>query len=88
MPTTNFTAVKWNIFTVPARVTSLTVTVDGAGSGSRPGGRVTGKLAVYPGQRLYCVVGGAGKANSGAVGRGGHLRCGRGGRHRARQGRR
>lgn len=67
MPTTAFTAVKWNIFTVPARVTSLTVTLDGAGSGARPGGRVTGKLAVYPGQRLYCVVGGAGKANAGAT---------------------
>lgn len=63
MPTTNFTKVGWNVFTVPAKVTSLTVTLDGAGSGTRPGGRVTGKLAVKPGQKIYCHVGRAGRAN-------------------------
>lgn len=67
MPTTTFTAVGWNNWTVPTKVTNVTVTLDGAGSGSRPGGRVTGKLAVTPGQKLYCLVGGAGKANSGAT---------------------
>lgn len=67
MPTTSFTKVGWNVFTVPARVTSVTVGLDGAGSGSRPGGRVTGKLAVKPGWKLYCHVGEAGKPNAGST---------------------
>ena len=68
MPTSNYTALAWSIYTVPNRVTSLTVTLDGAGSGSRPGGRVSGKLAVKAGQKLYIYCGTAGKANSGATG--------------------
>ena len=68
MPTTNFTALGWSIYTVPNRVTSLTVSVDGAGSGSRGGGRVTGRLAVKAGQKLYCYCGTAGKAPSSTTG--------------------
>ena len=67
MPTVTFTTVGWNTWQVPKKVTSLTVTLDGAGSGSRPGGRVTGKLAVSDTQKLYILVGGAGHLNSGAT---------------------
>lgn len=63
MPTANYTKVGWNVFTVPAKVTSLTIVMDGAGSGTRPAGRVTGKLGVTPGQKIYCHVGRAGRAN-------------------------
>ena len=62
MPSKAFTAVGWGYWTVPNKVTSITVALDGAGSGSRAAGRVTGKLAVKPGQRIYCHVGGAGQA--------------------------
>ena len=75
MPTTNFTQLGWNIYTVPKDVTQLTISMDGAGSGARPGGRVTGHLAVSAGQKLYCYVGTAGKAytttTGGAGGAGG-----------------
>jgi hypothetical protein len=67
MPTVTFSALGWSNWKVPAKVTSLTVTLDGAGSGTRPGGRVTGKLAVNDSQRLYILIGGAGHLNSGAT---------------------
>lgn len=62
--------------------------MNGAGSGSSRGGRVTGKLAVTPGKKLYVVAGGAGKVNSGETGgaasfggggRGGNGKSGAGG---------
>jgi hypothetical protein len=61
----------WQTFTVPAKVKLLTVTLNGAGSGSRHGGQVTGKMVVSPGQKLYVVVGQQGHAHSGANGGGG-----------------
>lgn len=67
MPSTTFTTVGWSTWTVPTKVTNVTVTVDGAGSGSRPGGRVSGKIVnLTAGQKLYCLVGGAGHVNSGS----------------------
>jgi hypothetical protein len=68
LPTSNYTKLGWSVFTVPNRVTSLTVSLDGAGSGSRPGSRVTGKLAVKAGQKLYVYCGTAGKANNATAG--------------------
>ena len=59
-------------FTVPTNVTNITVTLTGADGGTGgndasgiggaggPGGRVTGTLAVTPGQTLTIYVGGAG----------------------------
>lgn len=82
MPSKTFTTVGWGYWTVPAKVTSITVRLDGAGSGTRPGGLVTGKLAVKPGQRVYCHVGRAGRANAvstgGAGGAGGGAAGGNG----------
>ena len=68
MASVTYTKIGWSVFTVPKKVTSLTVTVDGAGSSTRPAGRVTGKLAVKPGQKIYCHVGQAGRANSTTTG--------------------
>lgn len=65
--TFNYTG-GYQYFTVPANVSSLTVELKGAGSGSAPGGTVTGTMAVKPGQVLCVVVGGQGKANSGSTG--------------------
>jgi len=70
MPSVGFTKIGWSSWVVPKDVKSITVSLDGAGSGSRPGGRVTGKLAVKAGQRIYCHVGQAGKANMGTAGGG------------------
>jgi hypothetical protein len=61
----------WQTYTVPAGITSITVTVDGAGAGTRPGARVTGIMAVSGGQVVYMVCGGAGGGNNGAGGPGG-----------------
>lgn len=58
----------WQTFTVPANTTHLTVDLRGAGNGAQGGGRVTGTIAVTPGQVLYVVTGGQGKANSGGTG--------------------
>lgn len=55
-------------FTVPANVTSISVDVRGAGSGSRNGGRVGGAISVTPGQVLTLIVGGQGVGNSGGTG--------------------
>jgi len=61
-------------FTVPAGITSLTVTLSGAagacgfngGGAGGSGGFVSGTLPVTPGQLLYLVVGAGGTYNSGA----------------------
>jgi len=69
--TFNYTG-GWQSWTVPAGVTSITVYMNGAGSGLRRGGRVEGKLSVTPGKKLYLVCGGAGKGgSSGGTGGGG-----------------
>ena len=68
MPTTSYTTPGWFTYTVPSKVTNVTVTIDGAGSGTRPGGRVGGKiLNLTGGQKLYCLVGGAGKIHNGTA---------------------
>lgn len=65
----------WVTFNVPAGVQWVDVVCDGAGSGSRPGGRVTGRIQVNPNQSLKILVGEAGKGggshNGGAVTTGG-----------------
>lgn len=74
MPTTrtfNYTGANQTL-TVPAGVTSLSVTLNGAGGGTGAGGagdRLTGLLAVTPGQVINLTVPGAG--GDGATGVGG-----------------
>lgn len=69
MPTQTFNYTGgWQTFNVPTDVTSVTVTVDGGGSGLRAGGRVTGRIAVNGSQTLYIAVGRAGFASSGSDG--------------------
>lgn len=48
------------VFTVPAGVTSINMTVNGAtgGNAASKGGLATGQLTVTPGQQLYVFVGG------------------------------
>lgn len=79
---------------VPAGVTSLTVDLQGASSGGHRagGGRVTGTLAVTPGETIYIFVGNdpgidtiTGGFNGGANG-GANLSSGGGGRSDLRQG--
>ena len=73
--TQNFTTpTSSGSFTVPAGVTSLTVTLNGAGGGNGyfganggSGGTVTGTLAVTPGQELTIVVGQAGSTGGSAT---------------------
>jgi hypothetical protein len=78
--TQNFTTpTSSGSFTVPAGVTSLTVTLNGAGGGNGyfganggSGGTVTGTLAVTPGQVLTIVVGqGGSTGGSATIGGGG-----------------
>ena len=77
--TQNFTTpTSSGSFTVPTGVTSLTVTLNGAGSSSGTnggaggaGGRVTGTLAVTPGQVLNIIVGQAGTIGGGTTTGGG-----------------
>ena len=54
-------------WTVPSGVTSLNVSLTGAGSGGR-GGFVSGTYAVTPGQSLTMVVGQAGTISNGGAG--------------------
>jgi len=56
----------WQTFTVPEGVTSVTLTLTGGGSGNSHGGKVEGRLAVTPLQKLWISCGGVGKPNSGA----------------------
>lgn len=65
--TFNYTG-SWQTWTVPSGVTSISVTCVGAGSNTRAAGKVTGSLAVSPGQVLYLVVGGQGGSPSGTAG--------------------
>ncbi|MHB1571266.1 MAG: glycine-rich protein, partial [Solirubrobacteraceae bacterium] len=65
-------------YTVPATVTSLSVTAVGApgvtpssGGAGGNGATVTGTLSVSPGQTLYVEVGGLGSTNSGGFNGGG-----------------
>lgn len=71
MPTTFFAYTGgYQTWKVPDGVTSVTVSVDGGGSGTNPGGKVTGKMAVTPGTTLWIVCGGPGKLASGESGGG------------------
>lgn len=83
MPTTTFSSAGWHTFDVPAGVENINVVLNGAGSGSRAAGRVTGRLPVRGSQTLHILVGEAGKAASGATGGpsavGGGARGGNGG---------
>jgi hypothetical protein len=58
----------WQTYVIPAGITSVSVTIDGAGSGSRGGARCTGSFAVSGGQTLYLVVGGQGGTTTTATG--------------------
>jgi hypothetical protein len=61
----------YQYFTVPAGVKSVDVVLNGGASvGGRLGGRVTGKLAVTPGQRLCVICGEQAKGHSGSSGGG------------------
>ena len=89
--TQNFTTpTSSGSFTVPAGVTSLTVTLNGAGGGNGnfganggSGGSVTGTLAVSPGQVLTIIVGQAGSTggstNIGGGGASGNIYAASGG---------
>lgn len=69
MPSTTYQYTGgYQYFTVPAGVTTVTVALNGAGSNTRGGGRVTGHLAVTPGAKLCIICGQAGQAPSGASG--------------------
>jgi hypothetical protein len=83
--TVTFTTVGAATFTVPAGVTSLTVTaVGGGGAGSIPsaggsGAKVTGTLAVTPGEVLNLFVGGGAPGTNWNVGGGGSTNISSGG---------
>lgn len=79
MPTASFPYTGgYQYWTVPAGVTSITLAINGAGSGGVRGGRVTGKATVVGGQRLAIIAGKAGDAGS-AGGSGGSHGWGGGG---------
>lgn len=68
MPSSTFNYTGgWRYFKVPAGVKQVSVQIRGAGSGSAKGGRVTGNLAVTPGQTLCLVIGEAGNLNNGVT---------------------
>lgn len=60
----------WQRWNVPKGVEFVSVTLDGAGSNLRKGGRVTGRIRVNGKQTLLMLVGGAGKAPRGDTGGG------------------
>ena len=71
MPTVTFSGTgAQQTWVVPTGVTSVTVQVDGAGlaAGAMRGGRVTGTLAVTPGETLYIYCGGSGAIGSAVSG--------------------
>jgi len=69
--TFNFTG-SIQSWTAPADLTTVTVTLRGAGGGNgAAGGNVVGTMNVTPGQTYYLVVGGAGTPSGGAGGYGG-----------------
>jgi hypothetical protein len=68
MPSISFTTAGAHSWNVPTKVKSVTVSIDGAGSGNNGGGRVIGILAVSDTWNLYCYVGQSGRANSGGSG--------------------
>jgi hypothetical protein len=56
---------EWKKFEVPKGVKILEVTLKGAGSGTRAGGLVTGKMKVDPSDALWIMVGQAGDLRHG-----------------------
>lgn len=71
---------EWKNFNVPKGVKSVTVTVEGAGSGSREGGVVVGKMKVDSKEDLWVMVGEEGKTRHGSGNRtGGDTAFGGGG---------
>ena len=54
----------WQTFNVPTGVTSFSIACDGAGSGSRGGGRVEGTFSCSDTDTLYILVGQAGIAGA------------------------
>jgi hypothetical protein len=76
-------------FTVPAGITTLQITMNGAsggGANSGPGAVITGTLSVTPGQVLQLIVGGRGTTTAGGYGGGGapgDTSCGGGGGYSA-----
>ncbi|MGB8520082.1 MAG: glycine-rich protein, partial [Candidatus Tumulicola sp.] len=69
--TFHYTGAKQN-FTVPESVSSLMVTVRGAGSGTKRGGLVDATIPVSPGEVLAVFVGGAPQGLSGGFNGGGN----------------
>ncbi|MFZ9875152.1 MAG: fibronectin type III domain-containing protein, partial [Candidatus Methylacidiphilales bacterium] len=81
--TNSYSTAGASTFTVPANVTSIQITLTGAAGGSGggdgsssggsggPAGRVTGTLAVVPGDTLYINLGGAGSNGGSSVSNGG-----------------
>ena len=81
--TNSYSTAGASTFTVPANVTSIQITLTGAAGGSGggdgsnsggsggPAGRVTGTLAVVPGDTLYINLGGAGSNGGSGVSNGG-----------------
>ena len=66
MPSKGFTFTGgWQDWQIPSGITSVEVTLNGAGSGGVRGGKVVGTLAVTPLRRLWILCGDAGKANAG-----------------------
>jgi hypothetical protein len=71
MPSKDFAYTgSWVAWTVPARVKWVYLSLNGAGSDLRPGGRVEGRINVENIRTLYVLVGQAGKAPVGALGGG------------------
>lgn len=66
MPTKEFTYTgEWQRWNIPKKVEWVQVTVDGAGSGDRRGGRVTGRIRVKNRNSLRILVGEKGRRGGG-----------------------
>lgn len=73
MPTATFLYTGgYQYWTVPDGVTSVTLAINGAGSGGVHGGRVTGHAAVSGGQQLQIIVGAQGDAGASSGNGGSH----------------
>jgi hypothetical protein len=73
MPSTRIEARSWTVWRKPKGVEWVYVTLSGAGSGGRPGGRVEGRINVKSISALYVLCGAAGGAPSGSSGGAGGL---------------
>lgn len=58
----------WQTLVVPRGISQLGIRVEGAGSGGRRGGLVTGQLPINPGEVLWILVGQEGRPHAGSNG--------------------